>query len=103
MILGQLGEKYGIKYFAWDKWGTQVKDQFSNRSKKFALCDSLTVCTRTELDTEFLGDGIVPFSSQSSADAGGTTNRFSSGDVYHTGEPGRIAHIKEAMGSISWK
>ena len=99
MYLGHLGSGYS----AWANNWPHGFDQFSNRSKKFALCDSLTVCTKTEFDTEFLGDGIVPFSSQSSADAGGTTNRFSSGDVYHTGEPGRLADIKEAMGSISWK
>ena len=83
--------------------GPQVGNQFSDRSKKYALCDSLNTCSKSEKDAEFSGDGIVPFSSQSSSDAGGTTNRFSSGDVYHTDEPGRVADLKEAIGSISWK
>ncbi len=113
--LGHLGEQYksGIyfHYYVWDQKGGNVKDQFSDRSRRFILCNDLKTCTKTERDRDFLGDGIVPLLSQTSTAVGGVTVTYTTDDTlnksqynaYHTTEPSRVSDLNKALNSIIWK
>ena len=104
VVLGLLGEKIILgstfHYYAWGS--TSGKPQFSNRSRNWALCDSLTSCVKTESDEEFSGDGIVPVTSQASVTIGGTTDRYRPTTIYHTTETGvgQVPDIEAAINSI---
>ena len=104
MVLGLLGEKTIARvrfyYYAWGS--TSGKPQFSNRSRNWALCDSLTTCAKEESDEEFSGDGIVPVTSQASTIIGGTTDRYRPTTIYHTTETdaAQVPDIEAAINSI---
>jgi pimeloyl-ACP methyl ester carboxylesterase len=97
--LGHLATGYSV----WDRDGLQYFDQFSDRSKRYALCGSISSCTKSEDDPEFSGDGIVPESSQAATNIGGTLTTYSGGAAYHTDEPKRLSNLNTALNQVRWR
>jgi pimeloyl-ACP methyl ester carboxylesterase len=111
---GQYLGHLGTGYSAWEHSGGQGYNQFSEQSKRYILCDNVTTCSippcsdpihcRTEYDVEFLGDGIVPLSSQAPSDIGGVnTTPDNSGSVYHVDEPKRVNDLNAALNGLRWQ
>lgn len=97
-------------YSAWNRpLVPQAGPQFSARSRNYALCGTVSSCTKTENESEFNGDGIVPKSAQdipglaNVPGLGATWTVDVGGGVYHTGEPGRTANINTALGKVTWR
>lgn len=104
-------------YSAWNHPGGQLFNQFSLRSRDYALCGKVTLpgsCPYDELTPAFNGDGIVPRDWQGipglqavpglAANVLLTMTRLQPFGVFHKNETKRSADIDKALGFVqAWK
>ena len=93
----------GLGYSVWDHGGGQGWNQFSTRSRNYALCGNATTCSKTENDPAFDGDGIVPKDWQSIPGLGTSKIISWPGGIYHKNETKQVAHIGTALGYVKWR
>ncbi len=116
--LGHLGVKaYVLGYSVWPRSGGQYWDQFSIRSRDYALCGKVTIpgsCVSTEDTPAFNGDGIVPRDWQSIPGLGDvpglaakvlmTVTRPNYYGIYHKDETKQVVNMAKAFGYVeAWK
>ena len=112
--LGHLGVTAEVLgYSVWPRSGGQYWDQFSMRSRDYALCGGVTIpgsCAFTEDTLAFNGDGIVPRDWQGIpglADVPGLAAQVLitvPGGIFHKDETGRVLNIATALGRVeAWK
>ena len=99
--LGHLDKVFGISYFTWNQSGYDAGPQFSSLSKGYVLCPgSIQNCAKTESDSEFLGDGIVPSSSQAPTEIYAPSEIQTKGGVLHIDEPKQRDDLKQALDEL---
>ena len=90
-----------LGYSTWNRpWIAQAFKQFSNRSKNYVLCENVTTCNKTENDTEFDGDGIVPRNSQRGGDNSPWSSTTYSLRVFHTAQPKRTGNLRGVINEL---
>ncbi len=111
--LGHLGDGYS----AWERPGGQLFNQFSLRSRDYALCGKVTIpgsCAYDEDSPTFNGDGLVPRDWQGIPGLMGvpglaaretiTKTRPNYEGIYHIEETKQVANINEVLGYVeAWK
>ena len=107
---GQYLGHLGTGYSAWDRLVPQGFDQFSLRSRDYALCGRVTIpgsCADDEDSPAFNGDGIVPRDWQGIPGLAGvpglaakvliTKTRPNYSGIYHKDETKQFVNIDEAL------
>lgn len=103
--LGHLFEASDVVYHAFNSRGFQL----SNEGKSSVLCTPVQVplapvCAATEWAADMVGDGIVPYVSQSDAGIGGLLLPTPGSGILHTDEAGGTWELNDALNmSGTWR